>query len=340
MSARGKLTLLFKYFIKKLAIVFLLCLVLRIFCMDIFLIPSGSMENTAYQGDYIYVDKLPFGARLPGNLREVPWLNFFEIFSTKQSKTSDFSSNYRMPGFSRIKHGSIVVFNKPDDLEGFYIKRCVALPGDHLSLTDSGVLINGKAVDNHPNVKMAYLVSIKPNTDHIRLFKNLHIPYNAGWFERKQLNKVVLLTQEQKKILVANSNITGLKRYTQGNSDSTSHTQEKPQLSLDSNNTNNFQVPYTGMKMILDSVTFNLYGATINAFEKIELIKKNNCYYLNSKKIDSFTFKNNYYFMLGDNRDYSMDSRAFGLIPEFYIIGIAKRVIYSSVHWRRTFKSL
>jgi len=291
-------------FLFRLVIIFVVCLLLKIVCFETFLIPSGSMEETVLSGDFIYVNKLSFGARIPKTISEVPWLNLFSV-----TRPESFDHNLRLPGYGHIEHGDVLVFNQPFNQQDYFLKRCIALPGDTLSLTDTSIVINRKVYPNQPYVKYLFRVCFKPGTDYKSLFRRLHVFYNEDWSERKQLCKEVCLTQLQLHQLQNNDSVTGISRP----EDKIGKVWQMP-------------VPYKQMTIQLDLANYELYKNTILHYEGDSIQYRDGRFYL-GKMINTYTFRKNYYFMMGDNRDYSTDSRAWGLVPEELIIGKAAFVL-------------
>jgi signal peptidase I len=118
-----------RFCLKILGIAILLAIILRLFVFSSFKIPTPSMEPAIIPGDYILVNKLAYGARIPRNLQFMQG-GAFETF--------------RVKGFSKVKRNDVIVFNFPYpdwnklgwDLNLFYLKRCVALPGDTFYIED------------------------------------------------------------------------------------------------------------------------------------------------------------------------------------------------------------
>ena len=116
-----------------------IALLLRIFAVDFYSIPSDSMEPTLQPGDFIVVNKLCYGARV--------YKNFKFLDDGSEPPT------YRVKGFSKVKHNDVIVFNYPYhkrrdtikmNLSTFYVKRCIALPGDSLCIANGFYKVNGK----------------------------------------------------------------------------------------------------------------------------------------------------------------------------------------------------
>lgn len=126
-------------YIAAIIISLLVALVLRLFVVDFYAIPSDSMSPAIEPGDFILVNKLNFGARM--------YKNFDFLKSGKEPET------WRMKGYSPVRHGDVLVFNFPYakswnkiqmHLSRFYVKRCIGIPGDTLCIRDAFYEINGK----------------------------------------------------------------------------------------------------------------------------------------------------------------------------------------------------
>jgi signal peptidase I len=102
-------------------------------------------------------------------------------------------------------------------------------------------------------------------------------------------------------------------------------------------------IPKKGMVIPINAETHFLYKRILKQFEKCLIIKKSDSYFLNKKKITNYTFKQNYYFMMGDNRKGTIDSRTWGFLPEANIVGKVQCVLFSNYQdkfqWNRLFLS-
>src|SRR5690606_36322752 len=109
-------------------VIVLLAIFCRVFIFEVYMIPSESMEDALFPGDIIFVSKLNYGPKLPRRPQDIPWINLFFENSQLQKEGKNSSWAYRrLPGFSTIIHGDIVVFRKPDDNSDFLIKRCIGI---------------------------------------------------------------------------------------------------------------------------------------------------------------------------------------------------------------------
>ncbi|RYF60809.1 MAG: signal peptidase I, partial [Cytophagaceae bacterium] len=138
--------------------------------MEAFTIPTPSMENSLMVGDFLFVSKLHYGTRTPRTPLQVP-LTHQKIWGTNipSYSTAIQLPSYRLPGFTHVKNGDVVVFNVPPkylndnidypvDLKTNYIKRCIGIPGDILEVRQREVFINGKPFPTPPRAEQKYFI--------------------------------------------------------------------------------------------------------------------------------------------------------------------------------------
>lgn len=119
---------------------------MRVFVLEIYAIPSGSMEDTLLPGDKIIVFKPAYGPALPRSPFELPWLSLFFVLSesAKVRFNEDWWPHRRLRGYSTLDNNDVVVFRLPGNRDEFFIKRCVAIPGDTLQIVSDTIFVNGK----------------------------------------------------------------------------------------------------------------------------------------------------------------------------------------------------
>jgi signal peptidase I len=334
--------------------VFLLAIALRVFVFEIYNIPSGSMKQTLLPGDKVVVNKLLYGPKLPNNLGEIPWLN---IFSSKQNKYS--SGNYkRLQGFSGIRHNDIVVFDHPSSPD-IYIKRCAGLAGDQLRLYQENTYINGQKIKNPPTIKHEYRLYssraeniekwAKKNNAHFRFLADTFLVANLSLQNKRKLNKSSLvdsarfLTEKMKNNHYASlyKKESFIFNNTRGAGFLTGKNNQRKWKYFDFGPV---YVPAKGDKIRLDTNNIHLYRKIITRYEGHQLERKGENIFIDGHKQNNYEFEQNYYFVLGDNRISSSDSRSWGFVPEDHIIGKATRIIFSTAKgkkkWKRIFKRI
>ncbi len=124
-------------YVKSIFFAIFLAILIRSTLVQAYHIPSGSMEDTLLEGDYVLGDKLTFGTQIPDRL---------PILNTKLP-------SFRMPGFRDPKPGDLVIFEFPEDPSRDFIKRCIAVAGQTVEINNKAVYVDGKPVDNMPGVK-------------------------------------------------------------------------------------------------------------------------------------------------------------------------------------------
>jgi len=183
--------------------VFLLAVGVKVFIIEIYSLPSGSMENTLIQGDRILVSKLNYGPKFPCSPLDIPWLNVF-FFSGKDSYNKDFTVQWkykRLNGLSCVKRNDIVVFQHPVIEKETLIKRCVALPKDTFRIVRSEIIINGRKLRNPNSSKMDYKAWIKDTLKFYRFADSLNIPVYKALFSGIDDFIILNLTNRQKELL-------------------------------------------------------------------------------------------------------------------------------------------
>ncbi len=356
-----------------------------------FIIPTGSLEKSLLIGDFLFVSKFHYGARLPTTAIAMPMVHdTIPLLKTRSYLKKPQIPFFRIPGFQKIKRNDIVVFNwpadtvrqffvketgvkKPIDKKSNYVKRCVGMPGDTLEIYNSEILINNKKskMPEWARIQFTYNVYKKEGVssrklkefgvdDFTRKFKinnitqnslDKLIPYIMGTqgnsinnfsvitgnkglpiklisdlgLEVKELignSKIINTTIDQVNTLKKSNNFDSITRKI--NEIKTYNESYFPNRITFNWNQDNFGpiiIPKKGGKIILDNKTYPLYKKIIEEYENNSVIRKSNEFIINNKKVDNYYFKQNYYWMMGDNRHKSEDSRYWGFVPEDHIMG-------------------
>jgi len=332
--------------------------IIRGFFIEAFVIPSGSMEGTLLVGDFLFVSKVTYGARTPITPIAFPFAQNTMPFTGGHSYWDGIQLPYfRLPGFSHVKRGDVMVFNYPMDIDSplyrpidkqeNYIKRCQGIPGDTLSIRNGQVYINNKPETIPQYMQSAYIVHTDGATIDTNFIKKLGITVNQQF---TTTDYEMLMTRQAAAKLKTNASVISMRQSTQidGVYDQEIFPHD-PHLRWNVDNYGPIIIPKKGWTVKLDSLTLPIYRRAIQVYESNKLLVLGNDILINGKKTDTYTFKMNYYWMMGDNRHNSEDSRYWGFVPEDHIVGKAVLIwmsedstssFFSKIRWNRVFKPI
>jgi signal peptidase I len=356
-----------------------------------YIIPTGSLEKTLLIGDFLFVSKFHYGARAPMTAVAFPMVHdTLPIVKTKSYLDFPQLPYFRLPGFQKVERNEIVVFSwpadtvrqffvkekgvrKPIDKKSNYVKRCVGIPGDTLSVVDGFVHINGERSILPERAKTQYvhtayrekgisgrkLLSEKFK-DFTRKYRIDNIsnesyqallPYIYGIYSNERDNFVVIspaagipvevarklrlkmseILEPQKELLLTIAEAERLSMVMeldsivrQVNRSKTPNTSFFPNHLPYDWNEDNFGpivLPKAGTSVALTLENLPLYKKIIREYEKNLLEVKDGAIFINGKETTQYSFQQDYYWMMGDNRHRSEDSRYWGFVPEDHIVG-------------------
>ena len=311
----------------------------RIFIAEPYVIPSASMESSVLVGDYIYVNKLSYGPRIPVSPIAFPFAgNALPMFYVNSYWDGFLLPYLRLPGFEKISNGDVVVFNypmdadppfnRPVDRRDDYIKRCEGKPGDTVSFVNGEAFINGKHQPNPVNEQRSYLVHTDRTAIQAEILNALHIDSRPIPTKDSYL---MLMTAQSESLVKHNAHIKSITEDLRA--PGANNPLVFPHDSHYKWNEDNFGpliIPKKGWTVKLDSLTIPLYERAMEVYENNKVTVSGNAITINGKQASSYTFKLNYYWMVGDNRHNSIDSRFWGLVPEDHIEGKAAFVWMST----------
>ena len=360
----------------------------HIFIFQMYVIPTSSMERSLLVGDYLYVSKVAYGPQMPNTPLSFPFVHHTMPFSqTKKSFSEAVKWPYhRLKGLKPIRRNDVVVFNFPagdtvlledqattyyDVLRSFersfgkeegrkrlneeytvisrpvdkrenYIKRCIAIPGDSLEIRDGRAFVNGQPQEPVPGLQYNYVVQTSsPFTQYA--IDNLGIREYSG----NGAGYYLTITEEIAEKVKALSNVISVRRYIYPPNSEVFPQWDSPRWSQD--NYGPIWIPRKGATVQLTADNLPLYRRIIEAYEGHRLEERDGKIYIDGAETAEYTFAMNYYWMMGDNRHNSADSRFWGFVPEDHIVGKAsfvwlsldaKKSFPANIRWGRLFKKV
>ncbi len=326
--------------------------------MEAYVIPTPSMERSLLVGDFLFVSKINYGPRTPKTPLQIP-LTHAKIWGTEAQSYLEWIElpQLRLPSLDKVRRNDVVVFNyppefeHPKDLRTHYIKRCVAIPGDILEVRAGQVYIDGEVQENPELMQYKYFVE----TDQVirdRIFSNYDIwefrPYATSADSR---GYIVMTTEETARSMAELEFIKSVepifsdKEYVEG--------RIFPNAKYFPWNADYYgplEIPGRGTTVAINEENLAKYGSTIEDYEELEDFKLSDTELIvNGESVTEYTFKKDYYFMMGDNRHNSEDSRYWGFVPEDFVVGEASFIWMSfnengsfieKIRWSRLFKGI
>jgi signal peptidase I len=345
---------------------------IRFLLMEAYVIPTPSMEKSLLVGDYLFVSKFHYGTRTPKTILQVP-LTHQKIWGTTIPSYVDWIQlpQFRLPGITKIKRNDVVVFNVPPkdlndnidypvDLKTNYIKRAVAIAGDTLKIIDKKILINGQLQQDPDLMQYSYLVSAKDriNDRYLKMYdiseSNLigyvgDLPtYNMQLTEKtaEELRKLPFITAVNQEV---RSQYGAFMKRTAGQPEPSIFPGSK-YYPWNGDFYGPLVIPKKGMSIIVNDSTLAAYGDTIinYDFNQDARIAEGKLI-IDGETVEQYTFKQDYFFMMGDNRHNSWDSRYWGFVPEDHVVGKGYFIWLSvdpdgsflnKIRWRRLFNMI
>lgn len=334
---------------------------IRTFFIEAYQIPTSSMEKSLLRGDFLFVSKLNYGPRVPMTPISFPFVHQeLPLLGGKAYSEALKLAYCRLPGIETIENNDIVVFNypgednHPTDKKTNYIKRCVAIAGDSLKVVDGWVYVNGKRAQVAVNGQMSYAMQTSITVGR-RDLENIDVSEygtnGTGYYE-------LFITEENKDALSKFPGVIDISKKIDKKGNYPEIFPHIPnQLPWSRDNYGTIYVPKRGDILPMNSRTIWLYKDLIQKYEDNNSYQiKGDKAYINGKEIAEYTVKMNYYFMMGDNRHRSADSRYWGFVPEDHIVGKALFIwmsieqdgiyggrhknVLSRIRWSRLFNSI
>lgn len=302
------------------AVALVAAVVLRVFVVEAYRIPTPSMERTLRVGDFVLVSKLHYGPRTPSTLG----LPFTERYLDAELPS------VRLPGFDRVRRGDVVVFNLPTEPGPVerrtpFVKRVVGLPGDTVEVVGKELRVNGTAVAEAPGVQRRWVVAMEPGVPFApEAFRALGAP---APYERADGGEwVARLTPAEADTVASWPAVRSVRPLVAE--------RPEPLFPLGRAQTPDdygpVVVPRAGEAVRLDGTTWPLLHDVIARHEGHTARRfADGRYEIDGALVESYLVGQDYYFVLGDNRDDSSDSRRWGFVPRDHLIGKAVLVYFS-----------
>lgn len=370
--------------------------IIRTFFFEAYVIPTGSMERTLLVNDFLFVNKIAYGQRIPQTPLSIPFVHNTMPFAPttpcyiKQVQIP----YYRLKGYSDINRNDVVVFNfpagdtiinlpdygskqpyydilrtryngnrdalmaefpilvHPMDKTDNYIKRCVAIPGDKLQVKDGVLFINDKKATVPPAAQTEYRVETN-GTPFAREFLENEMGFdfiinekgqeeeaNGDYGEFDKSSYLFNVTAENIEKIKKLPNVTNVYMYNQNGIDLNMFPFDTTNYKNSTDSYGPIVVPAKGASITLSKNNMALYQRLISVYENHSLDIKGDKIFIDGKETNTYTFKFNYYWMMGDNRHRSQDSRYWGFVPETHIVGRASLIWFSwkkGPRWSRLF---
>ena len=358
--------------------------IIRTFFVEAYTIPTGSMEGSLLINDYLFVSKMSYGARIPMTPVAVPLVHNTMPITGGKSYTDAVQWNYRrLPGFGEIERNDVVVFNypagdtiieempgadyyqvvratgremvhrmytidtRPVDKTDNYIKRCVAIPGDNFELRKGVIYINGQQGQAFPHSQNSFIV------------RTAGSPLNSDFTSEREIDEPTPIGNGQYLYQLQNEEVDMVKKqpgvldvkpffYDPGkiipNPMEWVFPFDTVNYKWNRDNYGPMTVPAKGATVNLNMQNIAFYTRIIQVYEGNKLEVNNGQILINGQPATSYTFKMNYYWMMGDNRHNSLDSRYWGFVPENHIVGKAWFVWLSygenGIRWKRLMRGV
>ncbi|WP_046744219.1 signal peptidase I [Kordia zhangzhouensis] len=341
------------------------------YVMQPFVIPTSSLEKTLLVGDFLFVSKIHYGARTPMTAVALPMVHDAVPFTGMKSYLKEPQlPYYRFPGFETIERNDIVVFNwpadtltvinnpnsksiyKPLDKRSNYVKRCVGLPGDKLEVRDGYVYIDGVQNDlpDRAKLQFSYLVQSKGAPFSKQYLHDRYDITDDIYTGQNNIYQFAGMTEKTAEELKNHHNVASVQKiqFPKGERGDVFPHSEKFEWNVYQYGP--ITIPAKGMTVQLNMDNIPLYKRAIAEYEGKNLTVKDNQIQIDGKPVTSYTFEQDYYWMMGDNRGNSQDSRSWGFVPFDHVLGkpvfiwmswdTDAKGIFNKIRWNRLFTTV
>lgn len=350
---------------------------IRMFLLEAYKIPTPSMEGSLLVGDFLFVSKAHYGIRTPMTVAMFPLLhNTLPITGSESYLEKPSLPYFRLPALETIDRNEPIVFNwpvgdsvylsptrsytaqqvrtnadvanqvinaklvtRPIDKKDHYIKRCIAIAGDSLEIRDRQVYVNGQPVKNPKHMQFMYKIESTGLNWSKVADMGIAVPNNKlgpYFLDEEQVAKLRQMDPN------ANIELVDVSGFSAG---LFPHDEKHFKWTVD--NYGPIYIPKKGATVALTPETIALYRRVIDVYEGNDYKEENGQFIINGQPATTYTFKQDYYWAMGDNRHNSEDSRAWGFVPHDHIVGKPLFIWFSTkngnmrngINWHRIFTS-
>jgi len=360
--------------------------IIRLFFIEAFTIPTSSMEKTLLVGDYLFVSKANYGPKMPNTPLSFPFVHHTMPFSkyTPSFLTWIQQPYKRLAGWQNVKRNDVVVFNFPEgdtvvlehqeqsyyalkrqlgyeylvsnfniavrpvDKKENYIKRCVAVPGDSIIIKHGMLYVNGLPHEAADDLQYKYDIETDGTSLNVLKLRKLGISQDDIKASMLSAHLYQLpLTAKNVEIIKTFANVKSVKQVEMPEGAYASYIfPNDPKFAWNEDNFGPLWVPQKNVTIKLSMQNIALYRRAIDVYEGNDFEIKDGKIFINSKETNEYTFKMDYYFMMGDSRHNSADSRFWGFVPEDHVVGKAAFIwlsidpdegLFNKIRWSRLF---
>lgn len=261
----------------------------------------------------------------------------------------DYQQQYGEEEGRRALFSDYTIIYHPVDKRENYVKRCVGLPGDTVVLADAKLRVNGEALGDIPTLQQNYLVYTDGNPISNRVLQEMGLSQEDIYYDSNNKIYYMPLTAENVKRVEGLNNVIrmGLMENNRPSAYTFPHDERYP---WNGDNYGPLWIPSKGATVQLTTENLPLYRTIIENYELHRVEVRGDKVYIDDKPVTKYTFEMDYFFMVGDNRDNSADSRYWGFVPEDHIVGKASFIWMSTdkhkgrfpfnIRWKRLFTKI
>jgi len=307
-------------------VAFVIVLIVRTLFFDLFRIPTPSMEQNLLVGDYLFVSKLHYGTRMPMSIG-VPFTSIYLPGARFPYK--------RFGGFSSVHRGDPIVFNHPPkqgpiDQKLHYIKRVIGMPGENISVQNKVVHIDGRPLPLGKRMQQYWLVTKSDARYQIPRVRMREIGISEVAPTRSATTVRILATPAAVRQVQEWSWVQSVKPYVTEN-ENFGPRMYPDQRSYTPDQYGPVHIPKKGETVTLTDENWPVFKPVIVRYEGQDARQMtDSTFAIEGERTTTYTFQQDYYFVMGDNRDNSKDSRFWGFVPMDHVVG---KAIFTYFSW-------